>query len=153
VLTFEGAARAPDPSATARYAECEYLEWFNASRTRLTDAALSPLRHATNLRTVLLNDTLVTDDGLAHLTRLPKLINLGLDRTKVTEAGLAQFRDLTEIGALNLQETAIGDASVPLLSSWKKLRYLDLRGAKVTETGAAALRRALPGCEVLIGPK
>jgi eukaryotic-like serine/threonine-protein kinase len=152
-ISFEGAARAPDPSAMARYAECERLEWFGASRTKMTDAALAPLRHATLLRTVLLNGTPATDEGLAHLARLPKLATLGLDRTKVTDEGLAQFKDLTELSILNLQETAISDESVPLLSSWKKLRLLDVRGSRITDAGAAQLRRTLPGCEILSGPK
>jgi serine/threonine protein kinase len=152
-ISFEGADRAPDPSAMARYAECALLEWFGASRTKMTDAALAPLRHATNLRTVLLNSAPVTDEGLAHLARLPKLSTLGLDRTKVTDAGLAQFKDLTELSILNLQETTISDESVPLLSSWKKLRLLDLRGSRITDAGANQLRIALPVCEILSGRK
>jgi hypothetical protein len=88
--------------------------------TRVTDAGLARLRNATRLQTLSLGGTVVTDAGLEHLRGLTQLQRLYLHKTLVTDAGLAHLRGLGQ------------------------LRELRLDGSAVTEAGVEGLRGALP---------
>jgi hypothetical protein len=44
------------------------------------------------LETIVLDETLITDAGLAHLSGLTKLRSLSLGGTKVTDAGVRDLR-------------------------------------------------------------
>jgi hypothetical protein len=72
----------------------------------------------TELRVLDLDDTAVTDEGLASLAKLPKLQVLRLSRTKVTDAGfnkhLAELPTLTEVSLRGTQ------VATPTLRKWKK---------------------------------
>jgi hypothetical protein len=58
-----------------------------ANRAPLTDASISPLRHALELEQLSLRETQITDDGLSHLADLKKLEILIISGTSVTRAG------------------------------------------------------------------
>ena len=77
-----------------------------------------------NIEVLCLEDTQVTDAGLKHLKRLPKLSWLELGNTKVTDAGLEHLRSLTGLERLHLD------------------------GTQVTDAGVNELKRALPNLEV-----
>jgi Leucine-rich repeat (LRR) protein len=64
----------------------------------------------------------ITDAGVAHLAKLPKLEELELQSTSVTNAGLVH------------------------LEGMKNLKFLCLGGSKVTDT--SRLQAALPGCKI-----
>ncbi len=69
--------------------------------------------------------TQVTDSGLVHLKRFPKLKRLYLGNTQVTDAGLVNLKGLA------------------------RLERLDLSGTRVTDAGVAELQKALPNCQIL----
>ena len=93
------------------------------------------------LQTLWLNDTKVTDAGLAHLQGLAGLQELRLERTQVTDAGLAHLAGLTELLNLLLAETQVTDAGLA-----------HLRGLTVCETcTSVARRRRTRGCCVWRG--
>jgi hypothetical protein len=54
-----------------------------------------------------LDETQVTDAGLAHLTALKQLKMLDLRKTKVTDAGLAQLKGIATLTKLDLRETEV----------------------------------------------
>jgi Leucine-rich repeat (LRR) protein len=89
------------------------------------DAGLKQLTGLRGLRWLDLRDTQVTDAGLKELGRMKSLEFLSLNGTKVTEAGLLHLHGLAGLITLNLTKTA------------------------VTAQGIAALRKALPGCQIL----
>jgi hypothetical protein len=70
------------------------------------------------------SQTLISDVGLKHLTRMKKLTHLFLFRTRVTNIGLKHLERLPT------------------------LVFLDLRQTKVTAAGVQSLRKALPNCEI-----
>lgn len=89
-----------------------------ANRADVTDAVL--LDHVAgmpNLRELDLNDTPVTDAGLAALATLPKLESLRVARTKATPAGVAKH----VLGSKTLVEIDVGGLGVPAaaLRAWK----------------------------------
>ncbi|MFZ0791859.1 MAG: hypothetical protein WAM94_19775, partial [Chromatiaceae bacterium] len=78
------------------------------------------------LRELDLNDTQVTDSGLALLAALPTLERLRLARTRITDAGFNEH-----------------------LVPRPGLVELDLRGTQVTKEAISAWRAAKPGRRAL----
>ncbi|HKB03955.1 MAG TPA: hypothetical protein VKD90_17160 [Gemmataceae bacterium] len=89
-----------------------------ANRADVTDAVL--IEHVAgmpNLRELDLNDTPVSDDGLAVLASLPKLQKLRIARTKATPAGVAKH----VLTSPTIVEIDVGGLNVPAraLRDWK----------------------------------
>ena len=78
----------------------------------------------TNLHTLELSDTQVTDAGLEYLKGMNELQSLGLAFTKVTDAGLEHLKGL------------------------KSLQSLELPYTNVTDEGVKKLQQALPECKI-----
>jgi hypothetical protein len=76
------------------------------------------------LESLVLNDTAVTDVGLAHLRGLTRLRTLSLDSTRVTGEGFVELRSL------------------------KALRTLWLKQTLANPVYVEGLKKALPGLEV-----
>ena len=135
------------------------------------------------LRRLMLRDTMVTDEGLKHLSGLTNLEELDLSGTRVTEKGIEALRNLKAMRRLNLLGVQATDASMDVLAGMehlqvvnlyrtrvtnsglarlqalKELTDVDLRYSRVTSNGIEALRAALPNVKVqfvgssTIGPK
>ena len=58
----------------------------------------------TNLQSLNLTYTKVTDAGLAHLKGLTRLQSLQFEATQVTDAGLKHLKGLTQLQSLDLAE-------------------------------------------------
>ncbi len=101
------------------------VENLNLGGTRITDAALGPLKESNKLATLTLSYTAVTAEGLARLAACPSLRSLGLNGC----------------GKLD-------DGSVPALAKLTGLKNLELKDTKVTFAGVDALAKALPGCRI-----
>jgi hypothetical protein len=84
----------------------------------VTDATLLSLVDMPNLRELTLNDSAVSDAGLATLARLAKLESLRIARTKVTPDGVARF---LEAPPPRLRQIDVSGLGVPtsVLRRWK----------------------------------
>jgi internalin A len=105
----------------------------------VTDADLKligKLRHTTTLD---LNDTSISDDGLAMLSGLSRLRRLGLARTRVSDAGLRHVEGLRDLEMLILEDTGVGDDGVRALTQLQQLEILALSGTRVTSDGISSL--------------
>jgi hypothetical protein len=99
----------------------------------VTDADLKligKLRHTTSLD---LNDTDISDDGMAMLSSLSRLQYLGLARTRVSDAGLQHVEGFRDLKLLILEDTAVGDDGVRALTRLQRLEILVLSGTRKTE--------------------
>lgn len=96
---------------------------------------------------VVLNESQVTDDGLAKLKRIPNLRNLNLAGCiEITSAGIAHLRSIGSLRTLNLSKTMIDDDALRHVSEMKHLEELVLSLAKyITNDGLAYLS----GCKSL----
>jgi hypothetical protein len=83
----------------------------------------------------------ITDEGLRHLARLPRLRNVQLGGCAIGDAGLEALGRCTSLERLGLAWTRITDAGVTHLAACGELRVVDLSG---TRTGDGAIR-ALAG--------
>lgn len=108
----------------------------------------------------------VTDEGLAHLDRMPQLEELNLSGWKspitdsgmavlrhlkklrrlemawpqrVTDAGMANLQDCTELESVNLMGMRTGDGAIRALTGKTRLRRL-VAGTTVTDAGLALLK-------------
>ncbi len=124
------------------------IEMVNLNNTQVTDAGLAQLQRLTGLHSLNLSDTEVTDAGMAHLQGLSGLEGLSLINTKVTDVGLAHLQGLTGLQVLRLDKTQITDAGLAHLQKLTRLQGLTLTNTQITDAGLAQLRRALPNCRI-----
>ncbi len=137
-------AEVPD-AGIAQLNSLPNLEHVHLDVAKVTAAGLVDLRGFKILEchtlSVSLNRTMVTDDDLAHLSRLTNLTFLWLDGTAVTDFGLTHLSGLTGLQFLDLSRTAVTDAGLAHLSEMKNLRSLFLNDTDVTDAGLAKLAR------------
>ena len=117
----------------------------------LTDEHLAILKDLPKIVHLHLGRTSVTDQGLSHLEGLPNLTRLNLERTKITDVGLKHLGNLKNLTYLNLYATEISNTGLLQLKNLSKLKKLYLWQTKVTKAGVADLRKALPQLDVNTG--
>ena len=130
--------------------ELEYapgIRAFEVSDAQLE--ALAPV--AASVVALELQQTQVTDAGLAALAPFVKLRKLQLQNTGLTDAGLLHLGKLVSLEVINLYATGVTDAGLQNLAGLKHLQKVYLWQSKVTEEGAKMLRDAIPGVEVNLG--
>ena len=155
-------------SANAAHVEPDSVRFPSHLRLKVTDEVLRQiepcLRDFYGLRELVLADTLITDNGLEHLSRLrsierlylsgakitgkglewlnglPKLRVLYLAESSITDAGLDGIEGL-RVEELNLDWTGLSDLGVVKLTQLPKLRRLSLRFTAVTDAGLRHLGR------------
>ena len=117
----------------------------------LTDEHLAILKDLPKIVHLRLGNTSVTDQGLSHLEGLPNLTRLNLEKTKSTDVGLKHLGNLKNLTYLNLYATEISDTGLLHLKNLSKLKKLYLSQTKVTKAGVADLQKALPQLDVNTG--
>jgi len=114
---------------------------LDRSGTQTTDADLARrLEGLTSLGELKLQDTNITDAGLAHLKGLTSLELLYLGKTQITDAGLAHLKNLTALRHLCVHETQVSNAGLEQLKSLTSLQYLCLHDTQVSDAGLAHLK-------------
>jgi hypothetical protein len=104
----------------------------------LTDEGLLHLARLPRLRHLNLAGTGITDRGLEVLRRLPALEAIVLSGTRVTDAGVSNLAWCEELQAVNLDWTRTGDGAIRALAGKQKLDIFR-SGNQVTDAGLAML--------------
>jgi Leucine Rich repeat len=104
----------------------------------LTDEGLLHLARLPRLRHLNLAGTGITDRGLEVLRRLPALEAIVLSGTRVTDAGVTNLALCEELQAVNLSWTRTGDGAIRALAGKQKLDIFR-SGNQVTDAGLALL--------------
>jgi Leucine-rich repeat (LRR) protein len=97
-----------------------------------TEADLKYLQGLTNLKSLYIEWSPLTDAGLQHLKRLRTLKILSIRNAKITDKGLGQLKGLTGLRELHLSGTLTTAAGLNRLSL-KRLELLDVSGNRVAE--------------------
>jgi hypothetical protein len=106
------------------------------------DYVLAAVANCTELRSIKLNQTDVTDAGLVHLAKLTKLEELNFNGTKITGEGMRHLRPLVNLKELNIERVDIDDAGLSHLSGLHQLSTLYIAdAARITDAGLAHLGR------------
>lgn len=106
----------------------------------VSDDVLAHVAAFSDLESLYLRDTDVSDAGLIHLQHLRRLQYLNLGFTRVTDDGMAILAGLPLLEGVGLANTEIGDAGVAKLAQSRSLRSVNLRGTRVTDVGLRLLR-------------
>jgi hypothetical protein len=122
---------------------------FHLGGKALTDEGLAQVKILPKVVEVHLKDTQITDAGLAHLAGLKSLIRLHLEQTKITDAGLPHLAGLENLEYLNLYGDNITDAGLEHLKPLAKLKHIYLWQTKVTDDGVNKLKAALPNLVIV----
>jgi hypothetical protein len=111
----------------------------NANRKQITDGDLKAVGEFLTMTDLSLEETAITDKGLAHLTKLDGLVWLNLYQTKITDEGLRHVAKLKRLELLPIGETKVTDKGLAHLKKMTQLTYLGLRGNPITDKGVAQL--------------
>lgn len=122
---------------------------FHLGGKGLTDEGLALVKPLPKVVELHLKDTQITDAGLAHIAGLKSLVRLHLEQTKITDAALAHLAGLENLEYLNLYGTAVTDAGLEHLKPLAKLKKLYVWQTKVTDDGINKLKAALPNLQVI----
>jgi hypothetical protein len=106
------------------------------------------LRRLPGPKGLVLEETAVSDRGLAAVGQLTDLHRLELCGTPIGDDGLKQIGGLKELQDLNLSGTKVRDAALKHLKPLTRLKELSLAGLPISDDGLAALAD-LPGLEYL----
>ena len=108
---------------------------------QMTDAVLDDITRVANAENMTALDLggsqALTDDGIRHLARLPRLEHLDASGSAITDRGLAVLRDLPALKTISLAGTRITDEGAGHLTHCPDLERLNLGW---TRTGDGALR-------------
>ncbi|CAI5462113.1 unnamed protein product [Closterium sp. Yama58-4] len=101
------------------------LEKLDLRGRDISDSALEGIGSLTNLKSLYLDRTKVSDAGLRYLTRLPSLIILSLTGCmSVTDAGMVHVGRLTGLQSLWLDGTAVMEDGLQQLTGLTNLKQL-----------------------------
>jgi Leucine-rich repeat (LRR) protein len=115
------------------------IESLDLGSTDVTDAGLEPLKALLQLRTLILRDSRLTDKALAYLAGLSHLRALDLVRTRISDQGLVHLSWLTDLRSLSLDYGEITDAGLRHLAQLKRLTDLSLDSTHITDESIASL--------------
>jgi internalin A len=125
------------------------LKYLTVAECELGDlAGWSALKSLSNLITLGLPQSGVTDAGLKEIGKITQLKTISLASCPITDAGLAQLKAMKSLESLNITDTKITDRAVPILSEMKRLQFLTLSEKQIGKPGVEALKKALPNCDV-----
>jgi hypothetical protein len=108
--------------------------------TAVTDDGVAHLRHHRGLKYLCLEGVPITDEGLGNLRGLTRLEYLNLDRTRLRGPGLAHLKGLSSLSTLCLNGTRVEDAGLAHLGGLSDLWGLGLADTSVTDAGLAHLK-------------
>lgn len=141
-------SRSFDANVADSLADFARLKELDLDNTPVTDAGLASLGRLTNLRILHLDRTAVTCEGLTSLRGLPDIEELYLMQTNVTDLGLEHLAQLPKLKLLYLDNTQVSDVGLERLETARTLRWLSLGNTQVTKAGVTRLQNKLPDCAI-----
>jgi cellulose synthase/poly-beta-1,6-N-acetylglucosamine synthase-like glycosyltransferase/Leucine-rich repeat (LRR) protein len=124
----------------------ESLSYYDLSEP--AKAAAPPLKELQGLRSLRLNDALLTPEILRSLRYLPTPEDLSFARTSVTDDELLDLPGLPQIERLDCSDTRLTDRLLTHLEKMPALREVNLQGTQVTGSGLVHLA-GLPRLQAL----
>ena len=76
----------------------------------------------------------------------------GVTRLQLHDSALGIVGAFPDVTVLDVSNSLVSNAGLKTLATLKHLKKLDLRGSAVSVPAVAALKKELPGCEVLYAP-
>lgn len=108
-------------------------------RTGVTDDGLKSLAGLKGLQALSLNGTKVTGTGFAHLTGFNELHTLAYTDVPVSNAAMAHLKNFPRLRALSIYRCELDDEGLRSVGQLPELTDLRISGANVTSAGLAHL--------------
>lgn len=115
------------------------------NETAVTDRGIAATSGFSRVEALFLRDTAVGDEAMKTIGKLSTLTELDLTGTKITNDGLAHLAGLNNLKRLIAGSTAIDDAGMENLKSLTALSKLEVPETGVTPAGVKSLGSAIPG--------
>ena len=152
-LTFHGGPQPIGDSGLSQLRNCSNLETLNLINSKVTDQGLIALKELPKLSSLKLHrdafrERTLSDAGLSNLKHLTHLRSLALTGGWVTDDSIHRLNGMTTLQSLQLEGPNITDAGILKLKHLTTLEFLDVRRTKVTDTGIAELMKRLPALKV-----
>jgi Leucine-rich repeat (LRR) protein len=141
-----GRSDQPGDDALAVLAKLSDLSSLRLESTALTDDVFDHLAPLAELRLLQVRSPKVTGSKLAGLASLAHLDQLSLAGCRLTDDSLAALAKASRLTRLDLSDTPVTDACLRHLAACPSLRTVKLTNSHVTRAGIARLRRELPDC-------
>lgn len=118
--------------------------------TGVGDNILRAASKMAKLEVLQVGATAIGDTEFVKFCESPKskLIGLAVDNTGLTDAGMASLHKLQSLQSLNLNGTRVSDKSVPQIIKLKNLTGLGIVRCGITERGKKQIQHALPKCAI-----
>lgn len=139
-VNVEGIAGVDD-ALVARLSDLTDLESLFLARTTVTDEGVAQLASCRSLRELSLSETRISADGVGALSRLPALERLYLAGTSIGQGGVRHAASCEELTHLSLQGVQLADDDLALLKRLSRLEWLDLSGTPVSDAAAVHLQQ------------
>jgi mono/diheme cytochrome c family protein/uncharacterized membrane protein len=110
--TFDAATSFDDAQLAQMQKFAPFIVEANLARTGITDASFETLSHFTHLRSLHLEGTKISGNGLAKLAGLSQLSYLNLSETKVTGRAVALLKSMPRLRHLYLFDTPAEPATL-----------------------------------------
>lgn len=119
------------------------------SRVTQLDRAAELLPRLPFLACVGANGTDWSDPHMAVFARMGQLDHLDLSATLISDDGLRHLSGLVHLKTLDVSDTPISDEGLQALIRLRGLRELDLRNTRVTSAAVERFSRRRPHCKIL----
>jgi Leucine-rich repeat (LRR) protein len=107
--------------------------------TAVTNAEIKRIADLTNLTDLSLRDAEIDDSGVEQLKRLINLRSLKIRNSHVTDAGLKHLAELKHLERLDLERSQITDKGLEYLKSLKNLDSIWLNDTSISDAGVEHL--------------
>jgi len=125
------------------------LRTLTLGTTAIRNADLALVHHFPQLRSLNLGACRkIGDAGVVHLRGLTQLHTLNLGYTRVTDRGLVHVKELATLECLMLYRNRVTDEGLRLLIALPKLRSLNVNLTRVTDAGVREFQQARPEVKV-----
>lgn len=93
-----------------------------------SDSDLEVLRGNDKIRTLLIDDGIITDAGMETIGSLKNLVHLRVRLSPISDAGLAHLKGLSHLRVLNLPQADPSQAGLEVFNDLQNLRQLRIGG-------------------------
>jgi hypothetical protein len=128
-----------------RLNELSDLKTLDLSLTHITDHGMEQIRNLPGVEDLnLYFAEYVTDVGIAAIKNWKRLKRLNVHGTKVNDTGLEHIANITSLESLDVGSTLMTDVGLERLTTLTNLKHLTMGGNELGDAGLQALRQ-LPG--------
>ena len=124
----------------------------NLGTTSISDEMVRDLSRLKHLQSLGIWHTRFDDDSLTSLARLRELETLDISQTDVTDEGLKQLRQFSSVRVLVIGGEQLTDSGLEPLKQMSQLTLLCIVGNQFSPTARQSLERALPDATVVFVP-